>query len=251
MVDPSIYESVINYASLSEKDVVLDVGTGLGFLTRLLANKCKEVLAVESDAALVKVFFSDYVFHVSENVYEPAEDSFLFAENLAVSEGDYVLDMGTGCGILGVVAAERGARVVAVDINPYAVRCARENAKLNGVLDRMFFVHGDLFAPLRIGETFDLILFNAPYLPSESVEDESWLGRAWAGGVSGRRVIDRFICEVPAYLKRDGRVFLMQSTLSGVCETLERFGDGGLRAGVVVERDLPFFETIVLVKAER
>jgi len=198
-----------------------------------------------------KVFFADCVFRVWENVYEPAEDSFLFAENLAVSEGDFVLDMGTGCGILGVVAAEKAARVVAVDVNPYAVRCAKENAKLNGVLDRMFFVWGDLFAPLRIGEGFDLVLFNAPYLPVESAEDESWVGCAWAGGVSGRRVIDRFICEVPAYLKRDGRVFLMQSTLCGVDESLERFGDVGLRAGVVVERDLPFFERIVLLRAER
>ena len=182
-----------------------------------------------------RVFFSDYVFYVWENVYEPAEDSFLFAENLVVGEGDFVLDMGTGCGILGVIAAEKAAKVVAADINPYAVRCAKENARLNGVSGKMFFVRGDLFAPLRIGERFDLILFNAPYLPSESAEDESWLGCAWAGGVSGREVIDRFICEVSAYLKRDGRVFLMQSTLCGVCESLVRFGDVGLGAGVVVE----------------
>ena len=99
-----------------------------------------------------KVFFEDYVFFVSENVYEPAEDSFLFAENLVVKEGDVVLDMGTGCGILGVVAAEKAAKVVAVDVNPYAVRCAKKNAKLNGVSNKIFFVQGDLFTAIRIGE---------------------------------------------------------------------------------------------------
>jgi len=83
-----------------------------------------------------KVFFADYGFHVSGNVYEPAEDSFLFAENLAVKEGEIVLDMGAGCGILGIIAAEKAAKVVAVDINPYAVRCAKENAKLNRVACR-------------------------------------------------------------------------------------------------------------------
>jgi len=198
-----------------------------------------------------KVFFANCAFFVSESVYEPAEDSFLFAENLAVRRDDYVLDMGTGCGILGIVAAEKAAKVIAVDVNPYAVRCAKRNAELNRVMDKMFFVRGDLFAPLRAEERFDLILFNAPYLPADAGEDDSWLGRAWAGGASGRQVIDRFICEVPKYLKGDGRIFLMQSTLSGVCETLKRFGDSGLRASVVVERDLPFFETIVLLRAER
>jgi release factor glutamine methyltransferase len=198
-----------------------------------------------------KVFFAGHIFYVSKSVYEPAEDSFLFAENLIVEEDDVVLDMGTGCGILGVVAAEKASRVVAVDVNPYAVRCALENAELNGVSDRLFFVQGDLFSAIRFGERFDLILFNAPYLPSGDSEDDSWLGRAWCGGVTGRRVIDRFVLGVPKYLKREGRVLLMQSTLSGCDETMRKFGENGLKASVVARRDLPFFETIVLVGAKR
>lgn len=55
MIEPSTFKIMSDYASLGPDDVVLDVGAGLGLLTRFLAGKCKEVLAVEMDSQLVKV----------------------------------------------------------------------------------------------------------------------------------------------------------------------------------------------------
>ena len=55
MIDASILHRVVDYASLNQNDVVLDIGAGLGFLTRFLAAKCRCVLAVESDDRLVKI----------------------------------------------------------------------------------------------------------------------------------------------------------------------------------------------------
>ena len=55
MVEPALYEKMSTYAGLDAGDVVLDAGAGFGFLSRFLANKCKEVIAVEKDPHVAEV----------------------------------------------------------------------------------------------------------------------------------------------------------------------------------------------------
>ena len=107
-------------------------------------------------------------FMVTPSVFNPKvpRTGEFFASQLGPSARDRdaeVLDMGTGSGVCAVFAALYARRVVAVDINPAAVRCAVINSLLNGLHDKIDVRHGDLFAPVH-GERFDLVLFNPPFL---------------------------------------------------------------------------------------
>jgi len=197
-----------------------------------------------------KIFFNNHVFYVLKDVYEPAKDSFLLAENLVVNQNDVVLDVGIGCGILGILAAKKAKKVVAIDVNPHAVGCARMNAELNGVAGKMDIRLGNLFEPVEGNEKFNVIVFNAPYLPSERSEQKTWIERAWAGGPSGRELIDQFISQAPRYLMEKGKIVLVQSTLSNVDETIRKLEEEGLRAVIVAKKKVAF-ETIVVILAER
>ena len=76
-----------------------------------------------------------------------------------LKNGDEVLDVGCGSGILAVASLLLGAKsAVGVDIDEVAVRTARENAELNGVGGAFTAVHGDLTR--KISGKYDLIVAN-------------------------------------------------------------------------------------------
>ena len=115
-----------------------------------------------------------------------------------------VLDMGTGSGVCAVFAARHARRVVAVDINAAAVRCAGINAVLNRLDDKIEVRHGDLFQPVA-GQRFDLILFNPPFLSGEPRNDRE---RAWRSN----GVAERFADGLDGHLQRGGCALLLLST---------------------------------------
>ena len=83
-------------------------------------------------------------------------------------QGKEVLDIGSGSGLLSLVAAQKGAQITALDINPIAVQTTAENARLNGFSMRGFrAIQSDLFQQLP-PKAFDFILINPPYYPKKA-----------------------------------------------------------------------------------
>lgn len=192
--------------------------------------------------------YKGIVIYTHPEVYKPAEDTFLLAENLDIQRRDDVLEIGTGTGLITVYAAQRTKRVVATDINEHAIKCALKNAITNRTYN-IELKKGDLFEPIE-GEKFDLILFNTPYLPTDEDEKiDSELNEAFDGGLEGRDTIDRFLEEVKNHLKENGRIQLVQSSLSDNEKTLSKLEELGFDAEITACEKC-FFEEIVVITAK-
>ena len=190
---------------------------------------------------------SEFIINNDDNVYIPAEDSYLLAENLLIKEGQSVLEIGTGSGIVAMYASRLTDNITVTDINFDACELARKNFKANGI-ENIEILFGNLFEPVE-NRKFDVILFNTPYLPTE--EDEvidSNLNYAFDGGLNGRKVIDLFLDEVGNHLNDGGIVQMIQSSLSGNDETLQKFDEMGFIAEIKASEHF-FFEDITLINA--
>jgi methylase of polypeptide subunit release factors len=105
-----------------------------------------------------------------DHVLGPGPASRTLAALTVRAPGGAALDLGTGCGIQGLLAASHADRVVATDINRRALDCAELNALLNEV-DRMDVREGSFFEPVE-GETFDLVVSNPPFVVSPDTSFE-------------------------------------------------------------------------------
>lgn len=142
-------------------------------------------------------------------IYEAREDSILLGKFLVRCKGK-VLDMGCGSGYLSKILVDNKCKITGVDINEEAVNYCK---KLKG---NFFF--SDLFS--NINERFDWIIFNPPYLPKDGEEDEESRAITTDNGI-----IARFFMEVKNYLKENGKILIIVSSLTENFEDILKKND--------------------------
>jgi release factor glutamine methyltransferase len=152
---------------------------------------------------------------VAPGVFVPRQRSALMVE-LACRTAERgaarkVLDLGCGTGALGAAIAARlpDAEVWATDIDPAAVECARENLDKLDHRNRRVLL-GDLYDPLPHDLELDVIVANAPYVPSDQIRNMPPEARdhehrvALDGGADGLDVQRRVIEQAPKHLAPGG-----------------------------------------------
>lgn len=141
-------------------------------------------------------------------VYEPQEDSEMLLDYISDYAYGHVLDMGTGSGILAFEAAKHANYVLAVDIDPEAVKHVKEEVVKNQVKN-IAVRESDLFSDIEKDKKFNLIIFNAPYLPQEEGDVPD---KALYGGAQGWEIIDAFLMDAYKHLEAEGTILLLFSS---------------------------------------
>lgn len=184
--------------------------------------------------------FAGRRYAVRPGVFVPRPRSVLLATAAAAAlpPGGTLVDLCCGVGSITGAVLDRvpGARAWAVDVDPVAVACARENLPGVRVLE------GDLDAPLprRLRGAVDVLVANAPYVPSGEVDLLPHEARdhearaALDGGADGLAVHRRIAALARTWLARDG-VLLVEVADAQVEALSLAYADAGLRATVRVE----------------
>ena len=74
-------------------------------------------------------------------------------------------------------------------------------------------IYSDLFSNIK--EKFDIIIFNPPYLPEDKNNKEDRESKlATTGGKKGSEIINRFLQQAKKHLTKDGKIFLLTSSLT-------------------------------------
>ncbi len=147
-------------------------------------------------------------------IYLPLDDSYLLSETLKkqIKNLDIkFLEIGIGSGIQLQTAKHLGIKnIFGADINLDAVK----HCKSLG----FDCIQSDLFENIK--GKFDIIAFNPPYLPLDKREPKS-SQLATTGGKKGSEIINKFLKQAKKHLAKDGRIFLLTSSLTKAINWLD------------------------------
>ncbi|MGV1005186.1 MAG: 50S ribosomal protein L11 methyltransferase [Candidatus Nanopelagicales bacterium] len=171
------------------------------------------------DGVSLRILCGDDVFAPS------AVGSQALAHAMCVRPGETVLDVGTGAGVLAILAAKMGGVVSATDILDSAVVTARANALLNEVA--VDVRQGGLFSPFS-EQTFDVIVANVPQDVLSPKTVKGWGAdrvTSYSGGGDGTDILLETLRQAPAHMHSRSRLYCVVYSMTNHRKTLSHIVD--------------------------
>jgi len=181
-----------------------------------------------------------FELQVAPDTFRPSTISTLLADSMVIEEGSVVVDAGCGSGVLSIVAAKLGAKMVyGVDAASETVEIATANAQAQGVSDRTMFFEGDMFGPIPEGVEADVVIGDVSGIPDEFAKVSGWFPSGLSGGPSGAELPMRMLEEAKRILRRGGKLLLPTGTLQDENSILDKARTlfGSIRQ--ISERSIP------------
>ncbi len=179
---------------------------------------------------------------VSDTVFQPTLTTRLLAQAVRIPTRSAVLDLGCGVGALAIFAALLGAEYVdAVDVMPEARQLVQDNAKRNGVADRVTATTGDIYSSIG-DKKYDVIISDVSGVVDEVSRLSPWYPDSIpTGGYDGADQIVKMLEHAPAHLNPGGVLYYPTGTISSTSRTLAAaqlaFGDN---IEIVEQIEVPF-----------
>lgn len=207
-----------------------------------------------------------------ENVYTPSDDTFLLIDyfkehvnekhfdGINVKDIKNILDLGTGTGIIAIyfqlikqILVNFNPKIFASDILEEALICAKLNEELNRIKKEITFIKSDLFNsfPFNLKSTFDIIIFNPPYLPSLNKLNEKErkvnIDYSWNGGKKGYEIFLKFIEQAKEFLNSSHKsyIYFINSSRTNLNDFNYILKQKGFENKILNKKHI-FFEDIIL-----
>ena len=187
----------------------------------------------------------------SKDGYRFSIDAILLAEFVTIRQGDVVVDLGTGCGVIPLILllTKRVGYAFALEIQEELAGQAARNALLNGFNDKMRVVMGDIKNPPIAKESADVVICNPPYRQVKSGRINPDPRRAIARHEI-MASIDDILRAAKGVLRKKGRLALIYSSvrLADMLVRMRRFNLEPKKIQIIYP-DLNSGAKLVLVEA--
>ena len=195
---------------------------------------------MEFDSVTWKGRLGPFDLKVGPATFRPSTISVLLAASLDIEEGSVVVDVGSGSGVLAIVAARLGAKkVYGIDVADGTVEVASANAAAQGVGGITEFFEGDMFAPLPSDLQADVVIGDVSGMPDELAKASGWFPSGLGGGASGAELPMRMLQEAKSLLRRGGKLFLPTGTLQDEQSVIDQARSTFDSMRLLSERQIP------------